>query len=479
MTNQTQTTITKSDFLLYCEAPRHLWAKKHGSIEQKITPFDQHLIDDGSRVESLGQEYLSIILVPQNPGDQLLWQQTYTDGSFETRLDGLVFHTSSKSYDLYEIKSSTKIDKKIIDDVTFQATVLDQNIKIDHYFVLHLDKEYIRSGKLDLSSLFIADDISDKVSKSKNEVAHLRDEALRIAELKDPDEAEICFDPKNCPCPEICHPGNPEFSIYDIPRLSRINKLQLLEKGIREAKDIPLDFNLDKKQRLVAERARTNTEHLDRDSLQVELDHFEYPLWFLDYETCISAIPLYDGHHPQQQIVFQYSLHCVEKPGDEPQHFGHIAITETDPAISLLEHLSKDLGSSGTILVWNKTFEMTRNKEMARVHPEYEAFLMATNERICDLADIVNYGYYLHPGFKGSWSIKNVLPVMVPELSYDEMEINEGGLASVAWWNLAFGNLQDQEEKALISNLEKYCKLDTMAMVEIAKKYEALAKRKP
>jgi hypothetical protein len=474
ITDQISIRITKSDFRLYCEAPRHLWAKRHGMIVQHLSEFDRHLIDDGYTVESYAQEYLSKTIIPQNPGSQMEWQQTYCDKPYEIRIDALVYKVSTDSYDLYEIKSSTGVNKDIKNDITFQALILEKLFKVDHYYVLHLNKEYNRIGALDFSSLFISEDITEKVDPLKPEVELLREDAMRIVQLTNYEEAEICLSPKDCPCPEICHPGLPDFSIYDIPRLTSIKKRQLLEDGILFAKDIPLSFDLNDKQRLVADCARTNTEHIDKLSLQIELERLQYPLWFLDYETCISAIPLYDGYHPQQQIVFQYSLHRLDQPSGDLRHFCHIAVTTGDPSLELLTHLSADLGSSGTVIVWNKAFEMTRNSEMAKLHPEYAGFLEDVNTRIYDLGDIVNLGFYLHPGFKGSWSIKHVLPVMVPELTYEGLAISKGDQASMAWWNMTFGNLEEPAKIILINDLEEYCKLDTLAMVEVYKKLRIL-----
>ena len=470
MSKTTTPRLTKSDFLLFCEAPRHLWTKKHGLIETSLSDFDQHLAEEGNKVEALAHEYLSKVFLPQCPGDQLLWQQTYTDDPYESRLDGLVFKPKSNTYDLYEIKSSTAVDKDIVYDVTFQAAIMEKQIKVDHYFVLHLNKEYVRSGELDLSSLFIAEDITNKVRAMLPEVELLREEALRVMRVTNPEEIEHCLSPKECPCPSICHPDLPEFSIYDIPRLTRVKKLQLLEAGIRAAEDIPSSFDLNPKQRLVAERAITKKIHINQKAIAGELESIRYPLYFLDYETCISAIPQYDGYHPQQQVVFQYSLHKMEKSGDEPIHFEHISLGEVDPTFPLLEGLKEDIGDFGTVIVWNKSFEMTMNKEMAKLHPEYAAFLEQLNERIYDLGDIVNLGYYLHPGFKGSWSIKHVLPVMVPELSYNGMAIGKGDQASMAWWNMSFGSVDQREQEHLTEALLRYCQLDTLAMVEIYRK---------
>ncbi len=474
MTIQTSIRITKSDFLLYCEAPRHLWAKKHGSYYQQISEFDQHLMNEGNTVESFAHEYLTQFAISTNRDERLHWQETFSDGSFEIRIDALVYKVCNNSYDLYEIKSSTGVDKEIVWDVTFQAIILEKLFNIENYYVLHLNKDYIRTGELDLNSLFIPEDVTKKVKASKADVLLQREKALRIALLEDPEEAECCLSPRECPCLELCHPGLPDFSIFDIPRLTRNQKLILLNNGIRQAKDIPISFELNDKQRFVADCARNNSIHIDRICIQAELDRIQYPIWFLDYETCISAIPLYNGYHPQQQVVFQYSLHRMAHLNGDLDHFCHIAVTPGDPSIELLDHLSADLGPPGTVIVWNKTFEMTRNKEMAKLHPGYRDFLDDVNLRIYDLGDIVNLGYYLHPGFKGSWSIKNVLPVMVPELTYEGLEIHKGDQASMAWWNITFGNVEDQITADLLNALEVYCELDTLAMVEIYKRIRAM-----
>jgi len=118
---------------------------------------------------------------------------------------------------------------------------------------------------------------------------------------------------------------------------------------------------------------------------------------------------------------------------------------------------------------------MTRNREMAAISAQYAAFLEDLNQRIYDLGEIINQGYYLHPGFKGSWSIKNVLPVMVPELSYHDLAINKGDLASITWWKICFGQLSPAEKDQLTRDLLCYCELDTLAMVEIYKRLRALA----
>lgn len=466
--------ITKSDLLLYCEAPLHLWAKKNNKIVQQLSEFDQYLIKQGYEVESLAREFLETIILPQNPNQEIQWQVTYSDGSYEARVDALLFKPNLNSYDLYEIKSSTGVDNDDVYDVTYQALILNRHIVVDHFNILHLNKDYIRNEELDLSLLFMFDDITEKVNKLKPEVMNLREKALLVSQTTNTDGIEHCLNPKTCPCPEVCHPNLPEFSIYDIPYLSKKKKQQLLDDGICVARDIPDTFDLNEKQRLIVGLAKTNLEHIDHKSLQSELEKIVFPVYFLDYETCITAIPKYQGYHPQQQIVFQYSLHKMEKLDGEVTHTDYLSTNDQEPSLSLVEKLSMDIGSTGSVIVWNKTFEMTMNKEMAKIHPKYEESLDQLNQRIYDLGDVVNQGYYLHPGFKGSWSIKNVLPMMVPELCYKELEINKGDQASVTWLKICFGQISESEKLHLIESMLCYCKMDTLAMVEIFKVFRSI-----
>jgi len=471
MASYPNTNISKSDFLLFLEAPRHLWAEKHGKIDHTLSDFDRHLIDEGYEVENLAREYLETVMLPQNPYLRLLWQKTYSDGPFYARLDALIHKLDSNTYDLYEIKSATTPDKNDHCDLAYQACILRDQIPMDNYYLFHLNKEYVRTGDVDLVELFMADNMSDKVNALLPEIDERRRLALRTVEATDPAGLNCCLSPRECPCPEICHPNLPEFSIYDIPRLHQKKKVQLAGMSILAAKDIPVDFDLNDKQRLVAGMARTNTEYIDQRALQTELDGLQFPLWFLDYETCISAIPKYGGFHPQQQIAFQYSLHRLDCPGGEATHTGFIAIADDDPSITLLEHLSQDLGRQGSVIVWNQGFEKTINRDMAARHPEFAGFLEDLNARIYDLGEIVNRGIYLHPGFKGSWSIKHVLPVMAPGLSYDELDIRKGDMASMAWWKITFGGIEEDEKSRLLAALEQYCALDTMAMIRIFERF--------
>jgi hypothetical protein len=75
----------------------------------------------------------------------------------------------------------------------------------------------------------------------------------------------------------------------------------------------------------------------------------------------------------------------------------------------------------------------------------------------------------VHPDFKGRTSIKKVLPVLCPHLNYSELGIGDGMTASISWFRAATWGvaMDDEKRKKIFDDLEKYCELDTLAMVEI------------
>lgn len=193
----------------------------------------------------------------------------------------------------------------------------------------------------------------------------------------------------------------------------------------------------------------------------------------MDFETFQPAVPLFDDSKPYQQIPFQYSLFLKKDKKSELEHFEFLAEPGEDPRVKFIENLLKETSGKGDVLVYNKTFEVTRLKEIARDFPQHLKEIETLIARIKDLMIPFQKKYYYAPEMKGSYSIKAVLPALVPELSYDELEINEGGLASIA-----YESLQTETDLMFIAEIKKqlleYCKLDTLAMVRILEKLEEI-----
>jgi len=468
-------TITKSDFLVYLDAPMHLWAGKHNSLE-KTTPsdYDLHLMSEGQKVEKYANKYLEEIILKQYPNAQIHFQPTYRDQDFEARADVLIFDRKANVYDIYEVKSSTSVKKENLYDATFQLLVCQANIPVRNVFLVHLNKDYVLADELNLKQLFVAENITANCQELKDKVNNSRQKALAICLQENPDGIAVCYKPSTCPCTQLCHPNLPENSIYDLSRLTWQKTQQLRELEISTLYDVPEDFPLTFTQRMQIKAVKSGETFIDKDSIAEELSILEYPLYFLDYETYNSALPLHRGYKPQQQMVFQYSLHVVEQNSTEAQHREFIAQTKNDPAYELVKHLRNSISNKGSVIVWNKTFEAGRNKEMAKLYPEFAEFLLGLNQRIYDLADVFKQCLYVDPKFKGSWSIKNVLPVLVPELSYKDLEIHKGDQAMINWWKMTHEESDANMQEEIMDNLLEYCKLDTWAMVEIWGKIKAV-----
>lgn len=469
--------LSKTDFLLYLEAPMHLWAKSHDLLQVKTkTLYEQHLIQQGQRVEVLAREYVETYLLPEYGNGQLFWQPSYNDGKFEIRADAIILDKAEDCYDLYEIKSSTGVRREHEYDVTFQVLLLEEILKLRRISIIHINKNYQDDGSFDLENFFSIEEISEIIDKRHDDVTVLRQEALAVTQMTEPYPAFACTKPNTCPCPELCHPDLPKNPIYDIPYISRkVN--QLREMGVIEIQAIPDSFNLNIKQQKHVQAVKNGAPLIDEKSIQKSLSTLEYPLYFLDYETFNPAIPLFPNYHPYEHIVFQYSLHVIEQPGYKPEHFECLITEKRDPAPLIVPHLMNNLGPKGSVIVWNQSFEANRNQDLGSHCPSYAAQFENINNRLYDLMLIFRNGLYVHPDFHGSASLKAVLPVLCPELSYDDLAISNGEEAMMTWYWIQTSELSGKDLQQTKSAMQEYCKLDTFAMVAILGKLEEILGR--
>ena len=194
-----------------------------------------------------------------------------------------------------------------------------------------------------------------------------------------------------------------------------------------------------------------------------------YPIYHLDFETFATAVPVFDGSRPYQQLVFQYSLHIEHQNGDL-EHREYLAAADgTDPRIAFIDRMIEDCGTSGSVLVYNRGFESGKIEDLIEFSPKYTLALQGIIDRIVDLMVPFRERWYYTPEMQGSYSIKKVLPALVPELSYDNLDIKGGGVASSTFSQMIQGTFEG-DVKETRKHLLAYCKMDTLAMVEILKK---------
>jgi len=469
--------LTKSHFLKYLESPLHLWLSVNSTTPPKPPSlYDQHTMKQGYSIEKLAKEFLQKKVAREYPnGTTITFEATLTDGNYESRIDALVHDIVHNTYDLYEIKSSTTIHTEHKYDVTFQYLIGKVSLPINKVYLIRANSEYQKTGEVDLTELFVVEDMTTHIAKKEDEVYQLRSEAWGIMRLATEPLDEHCFNPTTCTYPDHCFPSLPDFSIYDLGRASKKQYRELIDMGVGLVKNIPDTFTSNHKQRLQIQSARTGQPIIDREGIKQELNKLEFPLYFLDYETYGEALPLYHGYKPYQQAVTQFSIHVARSPdSDEFEHYECLATEPGDPSKQLVAELCKVIGQTGTVIVWNKGFECGRNEELGVLCPEFCDQLNSINERTYDLMEIFSLGLYVDHRFHGSASIKKVLPVLCPELSYKELDINEGTKAMLQWHEMVYGNLSESEKEKIKQDLLTYCKLDTWAMVEIWRKLKEL-----
>ena len=462
--------ITKSDLRLYLDSPRHLWAKHHDAWHPQISDFDKKNAADGYRVEALAMDYLRRYVAVD--GKELRTQQTFTDGEFLARADGLVYKPETDSYDLYEVKSSTikpdnpKPDNEHIYDITFQALILEKHIKLDNCYLLMLNANYRRGKELNLQELFFPVNMNEQMENFHTDVLNMREEALRVSTLDDYHALEACFSPKDCGCKAICHPDLPEHNIYELFSRSRKTLIKLRDAGKLDLLDLPADLTLSGKAAVYLSVYQGAPVRIDTEKIRNILSSYEYPIYFLDYETTSDPIPQFEGITPYQRLATQYSLHIAKADGTL-EHVEYIFEGKECPLRFTVESMLDNIGTNGTVLAWNESFEKGVNADAAKSYPDLADRLLAVNDRVKDLGDVFKNQYYMNRDFHCSWSIKKVLPVMCPELSYKELPINHGDQATSEWNRMVSDETSPSEKAEIKANLLRYCELDTFAMVRI------------
>jgi hypothetical protein len=259
----------------------------------------------------------------------------------------------------------------------------------------------------------------------------------------------------------------PAYSVHDLSRISKKKLDLLIDRGILDLNDIPDEFELTDNQKNQALAYKQQKPMISIENIKKELDALMFPLYFFDYEAFGPAIPAFNGYGAYKQIPFQFSLHILRGSDAPLDHVEFLHDELSDPSEKVVELLQKTVPAGGTVIVWNKSFEMMVNKEIGTRLPKHALYFEEFNKRIYDLMDIFHDQHYVHHGFRGKCSIKKVLPTLDAELRYDGLDIQEGGQAADAWWRMVAADTPSEEKWKIAHDLKVYCGLDTYAMYAI------------
>ena len=486
--------ISKSSFIrgVQCEKQLYLY-KFHYNEMDELSEMQKAIFKRGTDVGKLAQqlfpggvdaspasqfEYDKAVIATKKLIDEnqkVIYEASFNFSDVLSVADILVNEKSGLN--IFEVKSSTSISETYIRDAALQYWVISNcGYKIKDFLITYINNQYVRKGALNINELFITESVLKLIlplQKWVDENVTRFKEVLNKKSIPQIDIGEHCYDPYTCGFYEYCRKHIPENSVFDLSGMHLNKKYDFYRNGIIRLEDIPADAKLSQAAKIQLEVYNSKKDLIDKQAVKEFLSELHYPQYFMDFETFQPAVPMFDNSKPYQQIPFQYSLHYKKSKKGKLEHFEFLAEAGTDPRIKFIENLLHCTNNEGDILTYNKSFEVLRLKEIAEAFPKYKKEIEERINRIKDLMLPFQKKYYYTNRMQGSYSIKNVLPALVPELSYDNLEINEGGLASIAFENLFFEtDLMKIAETR--QNLLEYCKMDTFGMVKLLEKLESI-----
>ena len=482
------TRLSKSQFLRGVQCPKALWLfRQRPELMAEVTESKQHLFDTGHEVGVLAQQYfengieiaeeyyeidkaIASTEAAVSAGHPAVFEASACspDGAY-SRIDILSRVSGSNRWDMIEVKATTTVKEVHIADMALQRYAFSgAGHDIRRSILMHVNSEYVRRGLLDVKKLFHLEDCTDFVEDRMKPVAGELRELLQMVNTAEEPEIAIgahCTFPYECDFIGYCWKHVPEYSVYKL--FSGEKLATLLSEGILDVADVPAGFGATPRRQVEIDAYRRNRLHVDRAAIENFLDRLVYPLFYLDYETVNPAVPLFDGTRPYQAVPFQFSLHIQDRQGGSVEHVEFLHTGQGDPRPNFVKALVDACGGSGSVVVYNQSFESRINNELARAFPDHAQALERINARMADLLVPFRSRALYHPKMQGSASLKSVLPALVPDLSYAGLEIGDGQTASLAYLNVLKGKLTGSEKQTVLEELRKYCSLDTLAEVRL------------
>lgn len=480
--------LTKTKYLSAQQCHKRLWYEIwRPNVVAPPTLSQRRIMDQGTDVgalarerypggvliSSFGQKSLDETAEALSNGAATLFEPAFLYDNVLVRCD-ILHRREDGAWEIIEVKSSTQVKPYHVDDLTIQRYVLQGcGMTVAAVKLMHIDSRQCIYP--DLSNLFAVADVTDEVDAA---AVHLASNLTAIrAALSRKREPAIaigphCSRPFSCPLKRVCWRNVPRESIFTIPRLDDEKVAQLVARNILHVCDVPPDFPLTSHQRAYVEMQRSGQPVVRVEGIRDLLAKLERPIHFLDFETMAYAVPRFAGMHPYEGAPFQYSCHVLHRNG-RLGHREYLHQDMSDPRPALAHSLVQHIGPAGSVIAYNAGFERMVLADLARAVPEIAAKLDSIAARLWDQREVF-CRYYDHPGFLGSTSIKYVLPVIVPGLSYADLAIQQGEDAQAVWSEMIA--CQDASARAqMAADLRDYCQLDTYAMVEIQRALEKVA----
>ncbi len=484
MAKRKNTGLSKSLIIKGMQCRKALWLKKNPpdfefppqpdlearfALGTEVGILAQQLFPGGTEVPFEGLPFpVQLARTKQliENGTKVIYEASFSRGGIFVKVDLLV--RDGSRWQIHEVKMGTSVKEVNLEDVAVQHYVLSGcGLDISRSFLVHIDNSYVRRGELDVQRLFHSEEITAEVLARQAKIPELVEQlkkTLRGEGEPDIDIGPWCTSPYECDYIPYCWQHVPENSVFDL-RGKGVDKFAFYDEGMVRLEDLPLD-GLNETQRFQAEATLQQKDVTDVDQVHAFLDTLWYPLCHLDFETFDTPIPPFEGTRPYQKIPFQYSLHIQQQEGAEPKHFDYLAQPKVDPRRELAERLIAEIPQGACVLTYNQAFEKSVLRDLAGLFPDLADDLHKRIDNVRDLMVPFKKRHLYRWPMRGSYSIKEVLPALVPDLSYAGMEIADGMAAMQAYHEMCAA-----EDPARVAEIRRellaYCALDTWAMVRI------------
>lgn len=483
--------LSKSRFTCGLQCHRQLWWRVHEPKAPELVPGPalQAVFDQGNVVGAVARRYVpggTLIDLPYHDyagklgatrralatGTPAIYEASFSAGGVFAAVD--ILAREGGGWRIIEVKSATKVKDEHIPDAAIQMHVLRQaGLEVAGADVMVLNRDCTFP---DLSDLFRREDVTGRAERLLADVPRLVREqvAMLAGTIPEVPVGPHCTSPRECPFLARCWPVPPEHHVGTLFNVRRDALAVFESNGWATIHDLPGTVSLNAqadRQRRAVQAGRMLVEG----DLAASLARFERPLAFLDFETVTPAIPCWDGCHPFDQVPAQFSCHREWADGTL-EHHAWVADGPGDPRPEIARRVVEACRGARTVVAYNMAFERSCLERMALALPAHAEGLRGVVARLADPLAVVREHVY-HPDFGGSFSLKSVLPALVPDLSYDGLAIADGQLAQIALNRLVLGGeaLAPEERATQREALLRYCEVDTLAMVRVMDRLRALA----
>jgi hypothetical protein len=479
--------LSKSRFVAGCQCLKRLYFQVHdpelaaepdasvaaiieqgqevGMLARQLFPGGVEVRGDGG----LGQAIRATRELVANPDAPAIFEGVFEHGGVLVRVD-ILHRRRDGRWRLIEVKSTTAVKDHHVEDVAIQQRVVRRSgIDLVSSCLAHVNRGYVYDGgSIDPHRFFKVRNVTRRTEKLQPKLPSLLRAQFRVLGMAEPPRIASgpqCSHPVTCEFFDHCNPPLPNDHVLTLPRIHASEVAKLVARGVQSIHNIPDNYPLPERLRRACTSVKSGKPWFGPE-LKDELKTLKYPLYFTDFETLSPCVPRFPGMRPYGHIPFQFSVHLQQEPGAMPEHLEFLATDTSDPRTVFISTLCKALGDCGSIVVYHQQFESQRLSELAAWLPEFAGRVERIQRRLWDLLPVIRDHVY-HPAFGGSYSLKSVLPALVPEMSYEGMEVADGQGAGLAWESLIGNGLDADEGDKIRKALLDYCGQDTLGMLRL------------